>query len=78
MELVCLDFWSAEDNKQHSVDMLALTDYTKLAMHSPAQTKQLNKLPKGYEIMYFVFMGSLNVSILIRGPILKLSSSQNC
>lgn len=27
MELVCLDFWSAEDNKQHSVDVLVVTDH---------------------------------------------------
>lgn len=32
MELVCLDFWSAEDSKQHSVDVLVVTDhFTKLA-----------------------------------------------
>ncbi|XP_077091870.1 protein NYNRIN-like [Siphateles boraxobius] len=32
MELVCLDFWSAEDSKQRSVDVLVVTDhFTKLA-----------------------------------------------
>lgn len=36
MELVCLDFWSAKDNKQHSVDVLVLTDhFTKLAHAFP-------------------------------------------
>ncbi len=36
MELVCLDFWSAEDNKQRSVDVLVLTDhFTKLAHAFP-------------------------------------------
>lgn len=47
MELVCLDFWSAEDHKQRSVDVLVVTDhFTKLA-HSfvcPNQTaKQVAK-----------------------------------
>uniref|UniRef100_A0A8C1HXU3 Gypsy retrotransposon integrase-like protein 1 n=1 Tax=Cyprinus carpio carpio TaxID=630221 RepID=A0A8C1HXU3_CYPCA len=36
MELVCLNFWSAEDSKQHSVDVLVLTDhFTKLAHAFP-------------------------------------------
>ena len=36
MELVCLDFWSAEDSKQRSVDVLVLTDhFTKLAHAFP-------------------------------------------
>ncbi|RXN32180.1 Retrovirus-related Pol polyprotein from transposon 412 [Labeo rohita] len=36
MELVCLDFWSAEDSKQHSVDVLVVTDhFTKLAHAFP-------------------------------------------
>ncbi|KAL1268813.1 hypothetical protein QQF64_034176 [Cirrhinus molitorella] len=36
MELVCLDFWSAEDSKQISVDVLVVTDhFTKLAHAFP-------------------------------------------
>ncbi|KAL2087303.1 hypothetical protein ACEWY4_018362 [Coilia grayii] len=32
LELVCIDFWSAEDSKQRSVDVLVITDhFTKLA-----------------------------------------------
>ncbi|KAL1257978.1 hypothetical protein QQF64_011222 [Cirrhinus molitorella] len=49
MELVCLDFWSAEDSKQHSVDVLVVTDhFTKLAHAFPCinqREKQItNKL----------------------------------
>lgn len=36
MELVCIDFWSAEDRKQNSVDVLVVTDhFTKLAHAFP-------------------------------------------
>ncbi|XP_054643422.1 uncharacterized protein LOC129188003 isoform X2 [Dunckerocampus dactyliophorus] len=36
MELVCIDFWSAEDSKQRSVDVLVVTDhFTKRPMLSP-------------------------------------------
>lgn len=36
MELVCMDFWSAEDGKQRSVDVLVVTDhFTKLAHAFP-------------------------------------------
>lgn len=43
MELVCMDFWSAEDSKQRSVDVLVVTDhFTKLAHAFPCanQTAQ--------------------------------------
>lgn len=41
MELACLDFWIAEDNKQRSVDVLILTDqFTKLAYVFPYTNQQ--------------------------------------
>lgn len=45
MDLVCLDFWTAEDRKQHSVDVLVVTDhFTKLAHAFTNQTaKQVAK-----------------------------------
>lgn len=47
MELVCLDFWSAEDNKQHSVDVLVLTDhFTKLAHAFPCTNQQAKQVAR--------------------------------
>ncbi|XP_061569416.1 uncharacterized protein LOC133423270 [Cololabis saira] len=47
MELVCLDFWSAEDNKQRSVDVLVLTDhFTKLAHAFPCTNQQAKQVAK--------------------------------
>lgn len=47
MELVCLDFWSAEDKKQKFLDVLVITDhFTKLAHAFPCQnqtTKQISR-----------------------------------
>lgn len=39
MELVCIDFWSAGDSKQRSVDVLVVTDHLKKLAHAfPCQT----------------------------------------
>ena len=47
MELVCLDFWSAEDSKQRSVDVLVLTDhFTKLAHAFPCTNQQAKQVAK--------------------------------
>lgn len=47
MELVCLDFWSAEDSKQRSVDVLVLTDhFTKLAHAFPCPNQQAKQVAK--------------------------------
>ncbi|KAK7878779.1 hypothetical protein WMY93_030939 [Mugilogobius chulae] len=47
MELVCLDFWSAEDSKQHSVDVLVATDhFTKLAHAFPCPNQTAKQVAK--------------------------------
>lgn len=47
MELVCLDFWSAEDSKQHSVDVLVVTDhFTKLAHAFPCSNQTAKQVAK--------------------------------
>ena len=44
MELVCIDFWSAQDSKQRSVNVLVITDhFTKLAHAFPCVKLQINK-----------------------------------
>ncbi|XP_076877136.1 eukaryotic translation initiation factor 4E-1A isoform X1 [Brachyhypopomus gauderio] len=47
MELVCIDFWSAEDAKQRSVDVLVVTDhYTKLAHAFPCANQTAKQVAK--------------------------------
>lgn len=47
MQLVCLDFWSAEDSKQHSVDVLVVTDhFTKLAHAFPCTNQTAKQVAK--------------------------------
>ncbi len=47
LELVCIDFWSAEDSKQHSVDVLVLTDhFTKLAHAFPCTNQTAKQVAK--------------------------------
>lgn len=43
MELVCIDFWSAEDHKQHSVDVLVVTDHFIKLAHAFPCTNQTAK-----------------------------------
>ncbi|KAL1268820.1 hypothetical protein QQF64_034183 [Cirrhinus molitorella] len=47
MELVCLDFWSAEDSKQNSVDVLVVTDhFTKLAHAFPCDNQTAKQVAR--------------------------------
>ncbi|KAJ8362598.1 hypothetical protein AAFF_G00367730 [Aldrovandia affinis] len=47
LELVCIDFWSAEDNNNKSVDVLVITDhFTKLAHAFPCQDQTAKKVAK--------------------------------
>lgn len=47
MELVCIDFWSAEDSKQRSVDVLVVTDhFTKLAHAFPCANQTAKQVAK--------------------------------
>ncbi|KAL1252257.1 hypothetical protein QQF64_020053 [Cirrhinus molitorella] len=47
MELVCLDFWSSEDSKQNSVDVLVVTDhFTKLAHAFPCANQTAKQVAR--------------------------------
>ncbi|KAI4885608.1 hypothetical protein NFI96_023817 [Prochilodus magdalenae] len=47
MELVCLDFWCAEDSKQRSVDVLVVTDhFTKLAHAFPCTNQTAKQVAR--------------------------------
>ena len=47
LELVCIDFWSAEDRNNKSVDVLVITDhFTKLAHAFPCQDQTAKKVAK--------------------------------
>ncbi|KAJ8010022.1 hypothetical protein DPEC_G00070650 [Dallia pectoralis] len=47
MEFVCMDFWSAEDSKQRSVDVLVVTDhFTKLAHAFPCANQTAKQVAK--------------------------------
>lgn len=47
MELVCIDFWSAENSKQCSVDVLVVTDhFTKLAHAFPCANQTAKQVAK--------------------------------
>ncbi|MBN3297877.1 CP2J2 protein, partial [Amia calva] len=47
MELVCMDFWSAEDSRQRSVDVLVVTDhFTKLAHAFPCANQTARQVAK--------------------------------
>lgn len=47
MELVCIDFWSAEDKNKHSVDVLVATDhFTKMAHAFPCRNQTAKQIAK--------------------------------
>ncbi|KAL0194581.1 hypothetical protein M9458_008153, partial [Cirrhinus mrigala] len=47
LELVCIDFWSAEDRHNKSVDVLVITDhFTKLAHAFPCQDQTAKRVAK--------------------------------
>uniref|UniRef100_A0A673LHN9 Integrase catalytic domain-containing protein n=1 Tax=Sinocyclocheilus rhinocerous TaxID=307959 RepID=A0A673LHN9_9TELE len=47
MELVCLDFWTAEDGKKRSVDVLVVTDhFTKLAHAFPCANQSAKQVAR--------------------------------
>lgn len=55
MELICIDFWSAEQISGKVVDVLVVTDhFSKMAHTFPS--KLLNKLPVAFGMTYFAFM----------------------
>lgn len=47
MELVCLDFWTAEDRNKRSVDVLVVTDhFTKMAHAFPCRNQTAKQIAK--------------------------------
>ncbi|KAJ8361773.1 hypothetical protein AAFF_G00422190 [Aldrovandia affinis] len=68
LELVCIDFWSAEDNNNKSVDVLVITDhFTKLAHAFPCQDQTAKKVAKKLWDNFSACMASHSASILTRG-----------
>lgn len=56
MELVCIDFWSAEDNKQRSVDVLVITDhFTKLAHAFPCVNQMAKTVAKLWNNVFCIY-----------------------
>ncbi|XP_025759064.1 uncharacterized protein LOC112843922 [Oreochromis niloticus] len=54
MELVCIDFWSAEDKKKRSVDVLVATDhFTKMAFAFPCKNQTAKQVAR--KLWDFVF-----------------------
>lgn len=75
MELVCIDFWSVEDNNNKSVDVLVITDhFTKLAHAFQRQdqtAKRVEKKNMGW--IFVLFMASLSAFTQTRVQILRAS-----
>uniref|UniRef100_A0A672Y8M8 Gypsy retrotransposon integrase-like protein 1 n=1 Tax=Sphaeramia orbicularis TaxID=375764 RepID=A0A672Y8M8_9TELE len=58
LELVCIDFWSAEDRHNKSVDVLVLTDhFTKLAHAFPCQDQTAKRVAKKLWDNFFCIYG---------------------
>lgn len=79
MEMVCLDFWSAENSKQDSVDVLVVTDhFTKLAHAFPCTNQTAKQVTKklwdhvfcvyGFPERFHSDQGANFESELMRGP----------
>lgn len=74
LELVCIDFWSAEDGNNKSVDVLVITDhFTKLAHAFPCQDQTAKRVAKNSGTTFSAFMDFPNASILTRGLPLRVS-----
>ena len=58
LELVCIDFWSAEDSNNKSVDVLVVTDhFTKLAHAFPCEDQTARKVAKKLWDNFFCVYG---------------------
>ncbi|XP_041955682.1 uncharacterized protein LOC121714730 [Alosa sapidissima] len=58
LELVCIDFWSAEDRNNKSVDVLVITDhFTKMAHAFPCQDQTAKKVAKKLWDNFFCVYG---------------------
>uniref|UniRef100_A0A3B3TBN9 Integrase catalytic domain-containing protein n=1 Tax=Paramormyrops kingsleyae TaxID=1676925 RepID=A0A3B3TBN9_9TELE len=58
MELVCIDFWSAEDSRNRSVDVLVITDhFTRLAQAFPCRDQSAKQVARVLWDRYFCVYG---------------------
>lgn len=58
LELVCIDFWSAEDHNNRSVDILVITDhFTKLAQAFPCRDQTAKKVARTLWDKFFCVYG---------------------
>ncbi|KAK9977063.1 hypothetical protein ABG768_018884, partial [Culter alburnus] len=58
LELICIDFWSAEDRHNKSVDVLVITDhFTKLAHAFPCQNQSAKSVAKKLWDGFFCLYG---------------------
>ena len=58
LELVCIDFWSAEDSKNKSIDVLVVTDhFTKMAQAFPCRDQTAKQVARVLWDRYFCVFG---------------------
>ncbi|RXN37938.1 Retrovirus-related Pol polyprotein from transposon 412 [Labeo rohita] len=58
LELVCIDFWSAENSSGRSVDVLVITDhFTKMACAFPCRDQSAKQVPKVLWDKFFCVFG---------------------
>lgn len=58
LELVCIDFWSAEDSRNKSVDVLVITDhFTRMAQAFPCKDQTARQVAKVLWNKYFCVFG---------------------
>ena len=58
LQLVCIDFWSAEDSRNKSVDVLVVTDhFTRMAQASPCKDQSAKQVARVLWDKYFCVYG---------------------
>ena len=58
LELVCIDFWSAEDSRNKSVDVLVITDhFTRMAQAFPCKDQTAKQVARVLWDRYFCVFG---------------------
>lgn len=57
LELVCIDFWSAEDSRNKSIDVLVITDHTRMAQAFPCKDQTAKQVARVLWDRYFCVFG---------------------
>ncbi|KAJ8403213.1 hypothetical protein AAFF_G00354300 [Aldrovandia affinis] len=74
MELICIDFWSAEDKNKSSVDVLVATDhFTKMAYAFPCRNQTAKQVARKLWDCVFCVYGFLSVFTQTREPALRVN-----